>query len=241
MNNSETIINFDWIMLFLNSNLFQTLAVILGTVIVYFIYKSQKSDTTYNAAALIMLEITSIESNINQLKTASNQEEFLQTSSIFQSIDWFKLRSTLVSRLDIIHIESINRFYEEVIVLEDARKFFKESVYLTRTAKIEATQNEIANILREDTNIFFDKIKKEDIEKDEYSCSIHKPLELLSKVDSYIITKLSTYKQLYDKHSVDFLPLSVVHYFEKAKSEYAPISNTPAFEELRKLANKKKR
>ncbi len=240
MNNIEIIINLDWVMPFLDSNFFQTIAVILGAVIVYFIYKSQKSDTTYNAAALIVLEISSIESNINQLKTASNQEEFLQTSSIFQSIDWFKLRGTLVSQLDIIHIESINRFYEQVIVLEDARKFFRESVYLTRTAKIEATQIEVANMLREDTNVFFDKITKEALEDDAYSCSIHKPLELLSKVDSYLISKLSTYKQLYDKHSVDFLPLSVVNYFDKAKNEYAPISNTPAFEELRKLANKKK-
>jgi len=85
---------------FLDSNFFQTFALIIVGTWTFRVYKRQKEDQVHNAALLLKLEIDSIEGSIGKLKLKKNSEDIFQSTPIYQQIDWYRIRSLLVSKMD---------------------------------------------------------------------------------------------------------------------------------------------
>lgn len=126
---------------FVNSNFFQTMMLTLVGLITWVIYITQKKETIRKAASIAILEIDSIEKRLNELSFLNDVEEIYKTVPIYQSVEWYKIRDLFIHKIDIGYIDAINKFYEMVIICEDARSKVKEMVHLNRINKIFATQS----------------------------------------------------------------------------------------------------
>lgn len=200
----------------LNSNLFQTILMTIVGLIAYWIYICQKKDEIRRSAAIVKLEIDNIEKALDHLKLTVVSEDIYKTAPLYQTLEWYKVRNVFIDKMDIEYFEAINKFYNMVIVCEDARNRMKEAVHLNRVDKINAVQFHIQSILCKSiqTNI--------DSEKDD----IMHAQEMLSK-----------YVNLYNHPltSPDFIMKSVVDHIEKSLGAIFYISNTPAYERLKEL------
>lgn len=205
---------------FVNSNFFQTMMLTLVGLITWVIYITQKKETIRKAASIAILEIDSIEKRLNELSFLNDVEEIYKTVPIYQSVEWYKIRDLFIHKIDIGYIDAINKFYEMVIICEDARSKVKEMVHLNRINKIFATQECVANVL-------LDISEKVDPKDQDIEITLEKAAE-----------RLTNYKNLYDNCAVDFLMNSVLAHWRKAVSSKFLISNTPAYEHLKKLIRK---
>lgn len=219
----------------LDSNFFQTLAVGIGALITWGVYCNNKLDNIKNAAALLKLEMDSIEEAVVKLKSCKSFEDVFQSTPIYQKLDWFTYRGILVSKLDLKHIESINQFYTTVVSLEEARAAYKNAVLINRKAKTEAVQNNISQLLLDNTRVVAKPYNG-------LSSLIFVPInqEFQNHLSANINQRLNVFQNMYLSNSRDFIPSEIIIYFETAKQNYNNISNTPAYEQLRKLSNKKR-
>lgn len=205
---------------FWDTNLFQTIVMIVVGFVAYWIYLCQKRDELEKAAAIVKLEIDNIEEALGRLKLTVVSEDIYKTAPLYQTLEWFNVRSLFIGKLGIEHINAINKFYNMVIVCEDARNRMKEAVHLNRVDKINAVQFHIESILC--------KIAENNVDKES--------LENLKKAQSI----LAKYCDLYNDGMVspDFIMQSVVEHIERSVNSIFYISNTPAYEKLKEIIKK---
>ncbi len=206
---------------FFNGNLFQTLIMILVGSFAFGIYYFQKKDELKNAAAMVKLEIDNIEKALNNLKLTLLPEEIYKTAPLYQTLEWYKIRNLFIGKIDIENFNAINTFYEMVVISEDARSKMKEAIHLNRIDKINATQFHISSILC--------SIAQKDPDKNIQ--------EILQKNKEEALLKLAQFQKLYNDGdtSPDFLMKSATDHYNRALSSVFCISNTPAYEKLKKL------
>ena len=214
----------------LNSNLVQTLAVFAGAYGAYHIYKKQKEDEIYNISALIELEINSIEENVKILIEKIHYEQVFRTTPIYQKLDWFQYRGIIVSKIELNHIESINQFYSQAIRIEEARLALKQCVQVNRESKVVAIQNDVSKLLLNIVN-----------ERALQDTQTHLTYDEKKVIQDNVTAKLGFFSELYNNgvNSPDHMPAGIYEFFNDSKANYKNISNTPAYEELRKLSKKK--
>jgi len=173
-----------------------------------------------DTAKLIKLEIDSIEKSINNLNVKSlglteraDYEVLLHAGPIYyQGIDWFKKRNLLVSQIDSDHLDKLNEFFSNAILLEEARLVCTEIFSKNRFYKIRATQFHASELL-------IRTAKK----RNRTRC--------LDK-------RLERFKKLFidPSYRKDFYPTSMADYYKSALEQCNNISNTPAYEALKKIA-----
>lgn len=202
---------------FFNSNLFQTLVMIIVGFIAYWIYICQKRDDLKRAAAIVKLEIDNIEEALESFRLTVVAEDIYKTAPLYQTLEWFKVRNLFVGKLDIEYFNAINKFYNMVIVCEDARNRMKEAVHLNRIDKINAVQFHLQSILC--------KVAENNVDAES--------LDNLKKSQAI----LAKYCDLYNdgRLSPDFIMRSVVEHIERSMNSIFYISNTPAYEKLKEM------
>ncbi len=215
---------------FLNTTLFQSTIILFSILVTYAIYKNQQDDNIYNIAKLIILEIESIEKNIDLILKSTNHElivsseQLFQTIPIYQKLDWIQYRGLLASKLDIEHIRAISNFYEGVILFEEARLLYRNLILKNRESKAEYIQSAIATMTINKVKEFYEL------------SSENKNNISIANLYNDISTILNKYTEVYNEYSNNFIPKGHTWYFEKAKKSYQPISNTPAYVALRKVS-----
>ena len=202
-----------------NSNFVQTIVMAIVGLVAYFVYKCQKKDDLRRAATIVKLEIDNIEEALNRLKLTVVAEDIYKTAPLYQTLEWFKVRNLFVGKIDIEYINAINKFYDMAIVCEDARNRMKEAVHLNRVDKINAVQFHTEAILC--------KIAENSAENCDETV-FQDNLKMANKV-------LMTYSDLYNKTSFDFIMRSVTEHLKRSVNSIFYISNTPAYEKLKKL------
>lgn len=221
----------------INSNGVQTILLAAVGCLTWIVYNGQKKDQIKNAAILVKLEIDSIEKAIEKIIGKISFEEIFQSTPIYQKLDWYNLRNLLVTKLDVEQINSINEFYTKVVFIEEARQAFKEAVYLNRTGKIEATQKDISAFLYNQANAIYPTANLRFVNRKNLLTKSLK-IDAEKNLNVYINSKLNNFQNFYNNYSRDFIPNGVVSYFDTAKHEFKAISNTPAYETIKKIAKK---
>jgi len=204
----------------------QAIAIIIGGLVVWIVYWLQERRKIINAATLVKLEIDAVEKKISNLSDMQGREvrgaspvlsvqfELLfQSVPIYQTLDWFTQRHLLIPKIGAGHVDKLNDFFFNVIRLEEARKMCKEVVFQNRFHKIQATQLSISELLSELAKAQSPPATPQEI--------------------SAIIERFGTF---FDGYARDFLPGGAVAYYETATNHYENISNTPAYEAVKKVA-----
>jgi len=217
-------------------SILQTSAVIVGAIIALYVYKSQEKRKIINAATLIKLDIDSVEKAVNKLYDKKDYESIFQTEAIYQKLEWFAQRHLLISKIGADHVDSINEFFSSVVLLEEARASCKMSVLKNRHSKIQATQNCISELLAIQVKELFPIFDKTEVPAMPYSTSIV-PNDIANAISTHIENQLNTYNRFFDNHHRDFNPNGITMYYSTALSKYKNISNTPAYEAIKKAAN----
>jgi len=206
---------------FFDSNFFQTIAVLLGGVAALVIYKLQERAKVKDAAVIVCLEIESIMNAINEIKLLKDNEQIFQTSPIYQRLYWFEYRSLFVRAIGKDNIDLINKFYADIILCEEARALFQDSVSLNKSAKTKAVQEQIAIIL------------KNAVEKSpSYDTNT---VDEQRNADRGLQSVLNRYMQLYNNTANEFHPNSVKIRHTEAFAKYNDIQPI-AFQKIKKLA-----
>jgi len=193
------------------------------------VYRVQKCDEVKACAQLILLEIQSIESEMAAYITRSaiSIEELFQTTPIYTSLEWSKSKHLLSRKLRNESITAINSFYKSVVEFEDARYTYKQAVLINRNGKIAAIQNELANISR----VYAEKMIEEN--RQEKNSANPELSDMIRTMDSF--------NRCYDNYINEFAPNSFTNFYRVKVLQYTPISNTPAYEALRKILGKRAR
>ncbi len=208
---------------FLESNLFQTLVMFLVGLFAFVIYFRKKRDDLKNAATIIKLEIDNMETAASCLPCIGimgefNMEDIYKTTSIYQSLEWFKVRNLFIGNIDIEYISAINDFYESIIVLEDARSKMKEAIHCNRISKVDYVQKEIVSVLAK-------------ISEDNHTPSLEDKFRKKNEI-------LNVFNRLYDEDARQFVFNSAVMYYQQAMETFQNLSNTVAYDKLKNIANK---
>ena len=206
---------------FLNSNFFQTVAVMLGGAIAFVVYKLQEKAKRRDAAVIICLEIESVMSAINKIKLLALHEDIFQTSSVHQKLYWFEYRSLFVKVIGKDMVDLVNKFYDQVILCEEARGLLQNTVLSSRTSKTVAIQDKIADILMRNAEKNID-----------YSI---KSVDEQRKINSDLQSLLDMYSQLYNNPTPDFISNSVTNRYSNAFINYKDIEPI-VYLEIKKLA-----
>jgi hypothetical protein len=212
----------------------QTAAIIFGGVIAYIVYRKQKSDNIRNAAVLLRLEIDSIEKNISELQMSGDGDSVVRSNPIFQKLQWFDYRNLLTTTMDIEYVQHINNFYQTAIFFEEARSFYKDARISSLLEKAKAVQNEMCSIIQQNTLSAYPVY----VRSSEHRENADGVLSVEEKgcLVSHTRMQLDTFMSLANEMSHTFLANTAITYYNKAKEAYKPISNTPAYDQLRKMA-----
>lgn len=223
---------------FLDSNFFQTLALIIVGTWTFRVYKRQKEDQVHNAALLLKLEIDSIEGSIGKLKLKKNSEDIFQSTPIYQQIDWYRIRSLLVSKMDVSYVNALNTFFESAVNIEEARLAFKNAILANRDSKIQSTQADVSKILSDQLHELYKPLNRNELT----SQPMFNPLNVEERqtVDLFLKSKLTQFQYFYENHFCDFHSNSVRWYYDNSLNTYTKLSNTPTYDCIVRLIQNQK-
>ena len=228
-------------------NVIQTVAIIVSAASAIVIYFRQRWQKQINAAILVKLDIDSVEKKINILKHKKGHSSVLQTEPIYQTLEWYNLRHLLVSRIGFEHIDKLNDFFASVVLLEEARKSFNEVLYQNKYSKIQATQQSIVKLLLEQTQAIFPVLPIE-VKDGDLQPVVHPvpynidaiPGDSLNTIDSFLRSQTEMFEHFFGESWPECSPADIKVYYNDAIKNFIDISNTPAYEALKRAAKIKK-
>lgn len=135
----------DNIKIFLESNFFQSLILIVTIIVTYCIYLRKERNNLKSAATIIALQIKNIEKNIEYLKAEGvmgetlNEQNFHYSMPIFEENMWEKYKHMFASRLKPSDFASIEMFYEVAQAIRVQQYYIKQRIQenIFAKAKIE--------------------------------------------------------------------------------------------------------
>lgn len=128
---------------FLDSNLFQTIILLLTGLIGIYVYFLGKRVEKKNAAQIILMELRNAEKTIQNIKAAN---VIAATESIMATNSWSKYNHLFVDVLDQDELDLINRFYSQAEFAEEQRKRILNVIPLAIEEKMRATQRGLVDM-----------------------------------------------------------------------------------------------
>lgn len=119
---------------FINSTFFQTIILVATLLLTYWLYKRKVNDTLKSATTILILQIKSIECNIEYLKsqgitgTAINEQTLHYSVTIFEDNAWEKYKHLLVSQLNNFDYAAIEHFYEVAQTIKIQQTLIKKNI-----------------------------------------------------------------------------------------------------------------
>lgn len=126
----------------------------LSALLVYFLHKK---DEKQKAAIIILSEIRSAESMINQIKTGMNISD---VTSVMNEGHWKEYQHYFATSLDRDDIELLSNFYSSCFVIEQQINFVQSSLNVAMVEKMRITQEKLADFAEEaESGIDFKKMR----------------------------------------------------------------------------------
>lgn len=119
---------------FLNSNLFQTLVLIITVLVTIAIYFANKREKRKNAVAILTLQIREIEKNIEFLLSEGIVEGIIQPRSLHYSVliydidNWSKYSHLIVGKISQLSFEAIDSFFKTAQQIREQQILIKNKV-----------------------------------------------------------------------------------------------------------------
>lgn len=135
---------------FLDSNLFQSIIILVSGCLVFGIIKYNQFDEIRKCALILTMEIRDIENNFKEFVSLHNVNNYYFSSPILVYNSWEKNKHLFVSKLDQDEFVHINNFYKIVAELERERKHLKEVATEVFKSKSEYMQKSFIEIAKTD-------------------------------------------------------------------------------------------
>ncbi|MDK8193312.1 hypothetical protein QP794_24800 [Paenibacillus sp. UMB7766-LJ446] len=128
---------------FFDSNFFQTTIILLVGFFAFVTYRMTKRDERKNAALLVIMELRSIEENLNKLK---DSRDYYVTSPVVTSNEWNTYKHLLVGNLDNDQYKTIDDLYNVATRIEQERRLIREQIEIIIKEKARAYQEQIISV-----------------------------------------------------------------------------------------------
>ncbi|MDE5665259.1 MAG: hypothetical protein K2I31_04885 [Duncaniella sp.] len=121
-------------MVFLNSNFFQTIILVITVLVTLFIYLNKEHKNLKSATTILILQIKNIEKNIEYLKAegvsgeAINEQQLHYSIPIFEENAWDKYKHIYASRLSSSDFAKIEQFYEVAQAVRKQQQQIKQKI-----------------------------------------------------------------------------------------------------------------
>lgn len=120
---------------FLNSNLFQTIVLIVTAVITVWIFFYRKHKEKCNAVTVLMLQIKEIEHNIEYLlsewgtNTTINETNMHYSTIVYEENQWTKYSHLIVGEVSQLAFEQIDNFFKVACRVREQQIFIKQKIH----------------------------------------------------------------------------------------------------------------
>ena len=121
-------------MVFLNSNFFQTIILVITVLVTLFIYLNKEHKNLKSATTILILQIKNIEKNIEYLKAegvsgeAIYEQQLHYSIPIFEENAWDKYKHIYASRLSSSDFAKIEQFYEVAQAVRIQQQQIKQKI-----------------------------------------------------------------------------------------------------------------
>lgn len=191
-------------------------------LIVWVVYTRQKKDSIMTIAGSILVEVEYIEEKISDIQDIAGYhpnvdviykrwEDFIYLHPIVISNEWNKKRMYIFNRINNNNFKLLSEFYASALAIENARSHLHEYVMESRKYKAEAVQHELVRLASE---------------------NIEAPSASITFQATKLINK-------FDLGLGEFKSTTYATYMCKCLERYQRVSNTPAYEELKKISDGK--
>lgn len=120
---------------FLNSNLFQTIVLIVTAVITVWIFFYRKHKEKCNAVTVLMLQIKEIEHNIEYLlsewgtNTTINETNMHYSTIVYEENQWTKYSHLIVGEVSQLAFEQIDNFFKVACRVREQQIYIKQKIH----------------------------------------------------------------------------------------------------------------
>jgi len=138
---------------FLNSNLFQTIIILVVGIFVFIVYIFRVWDERSRAAKILIMEIREIEGALKKLLEAVSSENPYSSSTIIKENSWEKYKFIFIKYLDQDEYALISEFYSTVCRIEKERSILIEQIITSFLTKCKALHESVVDTAKEKHDI----------------------------------------------------------------------------------------
>jgi len=138
---------------FFDSNLFQTIIILIVGLFIFIIPIINKEDERKRAATILIMEIREIEEALDKLRESERSDDIYYTAPIIKENSWVKYKFMFVKLLDQDEYSLISKFYSTVCRIEEERVMSIKQISLGFETKAIALHQAIVDVAKEEHNM----------------------------------------------------------------------------------------
>jgi len=138
---------------FLDSNLFQTITILVVGIFVFIIYKINIRDERKRAATILFMEIREIEGALKKLLEVVSSENYYSSAPIIKENSWEKYKSIFIKYLDQDEYSLISEFYSNVCRIEEERLILIKQTIISFETKCRALHESIVDTAKQKCDV----------------------------------------------------------------------------------------
>lgn len=143
----KIIIDFSWFFPFFNSNFFVGLSTFITGLAAFGVYLWQKQDRKVNAARIILSEIKTAETKIDQVKKRLSGTTYDDFPSILTANSWVDSSYLFAKDFDQDELEKINNFFSNCVSIEELAKKDNNFFWVTTEERARVVQQQLPQII----------------------------------------------------------------------------------------------
>jgi len=139
---------------FWDSNLFQTITILVVGAFVFIMYLINKKDERSRAATILIMEIREIEGALKKLmEVVSSSGNYYFSTPIIKENSWGKYKSIFIKYLDQDEYNLISEFYSTACRIEEERLILTKQIIISFEAKCKAFHESVVDTAKQKYNI----------------------------------------------------------------------------------------
>lgn len=137
----------------LDSNLFQTITILVVGLFVFIIYKINIRDEKSRAATILIMEIREIERTLKKLLEVVSSGNYYSSAPIIKENSWEKYKFIFIKYLDQDEYSLISEFYSTVCRIEEERLILIKQIIISFETKCKALHESIVDTAKQNYDI----------------------------------------------------------------------------------------
>jgi len=138
---------------FWDSNLLQTITILVVGAFVFIIYLINKKEERNRAATILIMEIRGIEEALKKLREVQSNMNFYPSDPIIRENNWEKYKFLFIKNLDQDEYSLISEFYSTACRIEEERSILIRQIIMSFETKCRALHESFVDIAKQNPDM----------------------------------------------------------------------------------------